>query len=343
MKKVNLTFIIIILFINMINIKPKAIKVTEPIRAAVLLYKEDDYFISLLKNSLLELENQNKDVIKFIIYDGKDDEELQDKQLDDAINSQVDVILLNVVNEKKSCKLFEKIKKSNIPVVFFNREPLNISSIKEYTNKAVYVGTTACDSGNMQGDMIIKEWKNNSTLDKNADNAIQYILFQGDKDNLEAQHRSECVIRSIENKGIKTIKIAEEFCNWDRECAKKTMGKLFEDHGNEIEVIISNNDQMAIGVILALQEIGYNLGDPEKYIPVVGIDGIDEAVKLIQNGFMTGTVIQDYEAMAKALYRISVNLGEGKPALQNTEYKFDLTGIGVRIPYNGYLIKSSLR
>lgn len=339
MKKINLIFIISIVFINMLNIKPKAIKITEPIRAAVLLYKEDDYFISLLTNSLLEIENQNKDIIDFIIYDGKDNEELQDKQLDEAINSEVDIILLNIVNVKKSYELLEKIKKTNIPVIFFNREPFNLNSLKEHTNKAVYVGTTACDSGNMQGDMIIKEWEKNRIIDKNSDKAIQYVLFQGDKDNLEAQNRSECVIRSIENKGIKTNKITEEFCNWDRECAKKTMEKLFEEHGNEIEAIISNNDQMAIGAILALQENGYNLGDPEKYISVVGIDGIDEARKLIQDGFMAGTVIQDYGAMAKALYRIGVNLAEGKPALQNTEYKFDVTGIGIRIPYNGYIIR----
>lgn len=343
MKKINLIFIISIVFINMLNIKPKAIKITEPIRAAVLLYKEDDYFISLLTNSLLEIENQNKDIIDFIIYDGKDNEELQDKQLDEAINSEVDIILLNIVNVKKSYELLEKIKKTNIPVIFFNREPFNLNSLKEHTNKAVYVGTTACDSGNMQGDVVIKEWRDKGITDKNKDNTIQYFLLQGDKDNLEAQYRSECVVRRIEENDIKTSKIAEEFCNWDRACAKQATEKLFSQYGKEIELIISNNDEMAIGAILALQENGYNLGDPQKYISVIGVDGTEQARQMIENGFMTGTVIQDSDGMATALYRIGSNLAEGKPALQDTDYKFDVTGVGIRIPYEGYLIRSSLR
>ena len=98
---------------------------------------------------------------------------------------------------------------------------------------------------------------------------------------------------------------------------------------------------MAIGAILALQERGYNIGDPNKFISVVGVDGTAEARKMIENGFMTGTVIQDAEGMAKALYRIGLNLAQGKPPLQDTEYKFDVTGVGVRIPYNGYIVRKS--
>ena len=97
---------------------------------------------------------------------------------------------------------------------------------------------------------------------------------------------------------------------------------------------------MAIGAILALQEKGYNIGDPDKFISVVGVDGTTEARKMIENGFMTGTVLHDAEAKAKALYRIGLNLVEGKEPLQDTEYKFDETGVGVRIPYNGYITRN---
>lgn len=344
MKKINLIGIIIAILINILSMEPKAIvKNTEPIRAGVLLYKGNDYFISLVRNKLIEIENQNKDRIQFIIYDGDGNQDLQDKQLAELIKDKVDVIFLNIVNINNADKLLEEIKKSNIPVIFFNREPLSLNGIKEYTNKAIYIGTTACESGNMQGDVVIKEWRDKGITDKNKDNTIQYFLLQGDKDNLEAQYRSECVIRRIEENDIKTSKIAEEFCNWDRACAKQATEKLFSQYGKEIELIISNNDEMAIGAILALQENGYNLGDPQKYISVIGVDGTEQARQMIENGFMTGTVIQDSDGMATALYRIGSNLAEGKPALQDTDYKFDVTGVGIRIPYEGYLIRSSLR
>ena len=86
------------------------------------------------------------------------------------------------------------------------------------------------------------------------------------------------------------------------------MESLFLRYGGKIEAIISNNDAMAIGAIKALQKYGYNKGDKSKYIPVVGIDGIPEAKDLINKGIMTGTVSQDPNETAEALYTVGMNL-----------------------------------
>jgi methyl-galactoside transport system substrate-binding protein len=176
-------------------------------------------------------------------------------------------------------------------------------------------------------------------MDKNGDNKIQYVLLQGDKNNLETRYRSACVIRTINQKGLQSSEIASEFCNWDKDCARVRLESLFLRYGDTIEVIISNNDEMALGAIMALQGRGYNMGDHNKYIPVVGIDGIDEVKKLIKSGAMTGTVIQDDEGMGRALYIIGMNLVEGKEPLTGTKYKFDSTGVSIRIPYKGYITK----
>ncbi|MDZ7543350.1 substrate-binding domain-containing protein, partial [Clostridium perfringens] len=114
-------------------------------------------------------------------------------------------------------------------------------------------------------------------------------------------------------------------------------------YGDTIELIISNNDEMAIGAIMALQEMGYNKEGSKKHISVVGIDGTKEAKDLIQSGAMTGTVIQDSEGMAKALYTIGMNLVQGKEPLKDTEYKFDETGARVMIPYGNYITKNLLK
>ena len=49
-----------------------------------------------------------------------------------------------------------------------------------------------------------------------------------------------------------------------------------------MDVIISNNDEMALGAIEVLQEFGYNLDDDKMYIPVFGVDGIPKAKELIK-------------------------------------------------------------
>ena len=51
---------------------------------------------------------------------------------------------------------------------------------------------------------------------------------------------------------------------------------------------------------------------------------------------MTGTTIQDPNATAQALYKVGLNLPLGKYALENTDYKFDSTGITIRLPFAEY-------
>jgi len=96
---------------------------------------------------------------------------------------------------------------------------------------------------------------------------------------------------------------------------------------------------MAIGAIETLQKYGYNMGDKSKYIPVYGIDGIPEAQNLIEKGSMAGTVIQDPNALAEALYTVGMNLVSGNNPLEGTNYKFDKTGVTILIPYQEYTKK----
>ena len=66
---------------------------------------------------------------------------------------------------------------------------------------------------------------------------------------------------------------------------------------------------------------------------------------------MTGTVKQDAEGMAKAVFALSYNAGQGKDFLDGTDYKYDDTQVAVRIPYQafngqqaiieGYLLQAS--
>ena len=111
---------------------------------------------------------------------------------------------------------------------------------------------------------------------------MQYIMLRGERDNIEAIARTKYSVLTINNAGIKTQELALQVCNWNEEVAKNTTKALFLQFGNKIEVIISNNDAMAIGAIEALQEQGYNNGDKTRTIPVVGVDAIPEAQELIK-------------------------------------------------------------
>ena len=175
--------------------------------------------------------------------------------------------------------------------------------------------------------------------DKNNDDVFQYIFIKGEKDNIETQLRSNYVIKSLNDYGIKNLQIASQYCNWDKDCAKIVVKKFLLRYGNVIDGIICNNDEMAEGSIEALHEFGYNMGNfNNNSVIVVGIDGLEKALELIKNREMTGTVIQDPDKMTEALYLIGNNMVQSKPPLINTSYKFDSSGVTVRIPYSGYVV-----
>lgn len=309
----------------------------KPVKIGVLLHKFDDAYISLVRESLEEIERENEGKVKITFFDGKEDQSIQNDTLDTLLKEKdVDLLFLNLVDTGSTQKVINKIKENNIPVILFNREPIDIEAVKSY-NKSYFVGTKAEQAGVLQGKILVNLWNNNkASVDKNGDNIMQYIMLMGQRNNLEAIARTKYSVLTIDEAGIKTQELASNFSNWEQSLAKDATEQLFLKYGDKIEAIIANNDSMAIGAIEALQKYSYNNGDKTRTIAVVGVDAIPVARDLIRQGFMTGTVIQDAPAMAKAMYTVGMNLVNNKKPLDGTEYKFDETGVAIRIPYKEY-------
>ena len=326
-------------FISMYMVSGKStINPNKIINVSVLLYKGDDKYINKVKISLENIQEKNKDKINYKFYDGEEKQSVQNSQLKQILKEGTDLILLNIVDIDSAESVINRIKMSNIPVILFNREPISLESIKSY-GKALFIGADGAEAGRIQGKIINQAWDEKGIYDKNNDNVFQYILIKGEKNNVETQLRSKYVIMSLNEYGINTLEVASEYCNWDKDCAKIVVKKFLLRYGNVIDGIICNNDEMAEGSIEALHEFGYNMGNfNNNSVIVVGIDGLDEALELIKKKEMTGTVVQNIDEMAKALYLVGNNLVQGKDPLYNTKYKFDSSGVAIRIPYSGYVV-----
>lgn len=310
------------------------------INAAVMLFSFEDPYISLVHKSLEEIQNKYSNNIKYTFYDGKKNQAIQNEQIDSALNDNYDLLLVDLVDlsEDTVDSVINHVKEKGYPIILFNTVPFSTQSIKSY-NKALVISTYADQSGILQGNLVINSWNSNKkTMDKNNDNVLQYIILKGPPSTVAAA-RSLYSIKTINDAGIKTQQLTSVTANWDQNFAKNSIESLFLKYGTKIEAIISNNDAMAIGAIEALQEYGYNKDDKSKYIPVFGIDGIQEAKDLVNKGIMAGTVIQDPNELAQALYTVGINLVDNRNPLENTNYKFDETGITINMPYYEYTLK----
>ncbi|MGL4572064.1 MAG: galactose ABC transporter substrate-binding protein [Clostridium sp.] len=309
----------------------------KPVKIGVCLYKFDDTYISTVRQSLEKIQKDNEGKVEFTFYDGKGDQATQNDSIDTLLEKETDLLMVNLVDTGAAPTVIKKVQDAEVPVVLFNREPA-IDAIKAY-DKAMFVGTNAKEAGVLQGKILSDAWKANKELDKNGDGVMQYVMLKGEPDNPEAMARTEFSVSTIEEAGIKTKELANQVCNWQQDLAQNAMEAWFARYGKDIEVVIANNDGMAQGAVTALQAQGYNNGDEKKTIPVVGVDATSAAQDLISKGFMAGSVLQDAPAMAEALYKCGMNLANGKSGIDGTDYKFDDSGVAVRIPYQEYTNK----
>jgi methyl-galactoside transport system substrate-binding protein len=121
---------------------------------------------------------------------------------------------------------------------------------------------------------------------------------------------------------------------WDTAMAKDKMDAWVSGpNGNKFEVVITNNDGMAMGAIESLKAAD------KKDVPVFGVDALSEALALVRSGAMVGTVLNDADNQAKAAFEMTRNLANGRPAEEGT--KWIVINKVVRIPYVG-IDKSSL-
>ncbi|WP_297424996.1 galactose ABC transporter substrate-binding protein [Clostridium sp.] len=307
-------------------------------KAAVFLFRADDQYASELKRNLEDIQKENQGKIEFTFFDGKGNQVIQNQSIDEALNEDFDLFVVNLVDAKIEIikNVLDKIVEKDIPLILDGTPSKDvINYIKPY-KRNVIIGSDNKQAGILQGKIIVDAWNaNKQSVDKNNDDVLQYIMLQGKINHPGTINRTKYSILEINDTGVKTQELASQVCDWEKSCAKTSIESLFLKYGNKIEAIIANNDAMAIGAIEALQKYGYNEGNKDKNILVVGVDAIPEAKDLVDKGIMTGTVIQDARAEADSIYSIGMNLIAGKAPLDGTNYILDEDGI-LRLPYKIY-------
>lgn len=324
-------------------------------RVAVFAYKFDDSYIATVRTALEKSFGQYRDRMTVTFYNGEANQQTQSTQIDTAITQGADLLIINAVDFQSAGQaLAEKARAKGLPVIFFNREVSD--EAVGVADNICFVGTDPDAPGYMQGELVADMLKDDeafSKYDRNGDGKIQYAMFRAEVGNAEADGRTKYAVSEAnrllaqndaltvaDKNGEVLVRVgADQLANWDSATANNMMGSLFRVQNGvpNIELVLCNNDDMALGVISALEAKGFNTRGSRdgkgEYIPVFGVDALATAMDALQNGKMQGTVKQDGEAMAKAIVAIAANVMEGKPFLEGTEYEFESGVRKLRIPY----------
>jgi len=288
------------------------------------IYKYDDNFMSVVRQAIEKEAAGDKDV-RLLMNDSQNSQSMQNDQVDVMLARGVQALAINLVDPAAAPSIISKAKIDDVPIVFYNKEP-SAAALASY-DKAYYVGTDSKESGVIQGDLIAQHWKANSSWDKNGDGVLQYVMLKGEPGHPDAEARTTYSVKQINENGIKTEELHMDTGMWDTAMAKDKMDAwLSGPNGSKIEVVIANNDGMAMGAIEALRGAGQK-------IPVFGVDALAEALALVKSGEMAGTVLNDATSQAKATFELARNLAEGKSATEGTQW--EMQDKIVRVPYVG--------
>lgn len=306
----------------------------------ITIYRTDDPFANSLKSNIEQFISGRA---KYIVNDSQNNQTTQNSQVDSYISKGAKVLVINLVDTLAAQDIVDKAKKSDTPIILFNKAP--DPSVMNSYNKVWYVGTLSEEAVNLQGKIIVDSWKSNPSWDKNGDDKIQCVILEGEPGHADTKIRTEKLISFIENSGIELEILDKKTAMWNRNKAKTIVDYWLSNHDNEdtdtkIEYIFSNNDEMALGALESVQEFGYNKGESNKFIPIVGIDAINETIKEIENGNIVGTVLNDSVNQARAVSDLALNLfkGETSNPILGTVWTLDNTK-SVRIHYKPITIE----
>ncbi|MCG0237732.1 MAG: galactose/glucose ABC transporter substrate-binding protein MglB [Firmicutes bacterium] len=293
-------------------------------KIGVTIYKYDDNFMSFVRRAI----EKNADKAELIVVDSQNDQAKQNEQVDTLISKGVQALAINLVNPQAASAIIAKARAANLPVIFFNKEPSQ-SDLQSY-EKAWYVGTASEESGIMQGQIIVEAWKAHPEWDKNGDGKIQYVMLKGEPGHPDAEARTKYSIDTVVKAGIQVEKLEEQTGMWDSVKGKELMDAWLAKHGDKIEFVIANNDAMALGAIQSLKANGYFRDG--KFMPVVGVDAIPDALTQIREGYMVGSVLNDAKNQGQAVFDLAYNAALGKHPTEGTQWKLG-EDKAVRVPY----------
>ncbi|MCR5607096.1 MAG: substrate-binding domain-containing protein [Treponema sp.] len=222
------------------------------------------------------------------------------------------------------------------PLVFFNRQPSDPTSGKidmdsmNWNDKTYYVGFDSAGGGTVQGKLIV-DWlagQDASKIDRNGDGILGYVLCMGDAGHNDSQARTRGIREAlgtwdgsydsgktkegkvtIGGKDLKVVELEGKFMTgsdgttWNANAATESIGVWVEKFKDKIDMVVSNNDGMAMG---CLQASNYPAG-----VPIFGYDANADAIEAIGNGKLTGTVSQNVDAQATATLQVIRNLLDG--------------------------------
>lgn len=257
----------------------------KPVVGVSLLNLSNEFIVTL--ETALEAEAERQGV-NLVINDAQRDAGRQIQQVENFIAQGVTAIVLNPCEMEASSPAVEKAQAAGIPIV-------NVNSVTKAVPDA-FVGSRDEDSARMAMAFIAEQ----------LDGKGGILMMQGYMGQA-AQIKRDAGAREVLAQHPEMVLLASQTAEWDRAKAVTLMENWLQSHGDEIDAVFAQNDEMAMGALLAVERAG-----KKDQIVVVGVDAIGDALQAVEEGRLDATVFQDGVGQAQEALKAALALGRGE-------------------------------
>jgi len=228
--------------------------------------------------------------VKLITMSGQSSVEKQVNDVESLIAQKVDAIILNPLDKEGLGNAVDKVKAAGIPLVEVNTYTTN----DKYD---VYVGSDEEDAGRIQGEFVKRTMGTKGNL----------VILYGVMGHSGQIGRYEGLKQSLLDPCPDWKVLADMTGNWQRDQGLRIMEDWLQKFGDSIDLVVSQNDEMALGALQAIEAAG-----KQDKIKVLGIDASPDAIQAVKEGRLALTVFQDSFGQGQKSVEIALGLVKGQ-------------------------------
>ncbi|PAU74104.1 substrate-binding domain-containing protein [Halomonas salipaludis] len=276
------------------------------INIGVSMSRFDDNFLTDLRRSLQSY-SDTMDEVSIQVSDAQGSIGRQQSQIQNFIANDVDAIITMLVDADSGVTFSRIADESDVPLVFVNMLP---SNMEDFPDKQAWVGSNEYQAGELQATYICEQLNGKGDA----------VILMGQLGTTGQRGRTAAVRDVLDTDECNNINIlGEQTAEWMRTPAMDVMSNWVSS-GVVPDAVFANNDEMAIGAIMAMKSAGISMDD----VVVGGVDGTQDGLFMLGSGDLDVTVFQNATGQAQGSLDTALKIVRGQEFESRVEIPFEI-------------------
>jgi len=251
----------------------------------------DDNWLTYLRESMADKAKEEGVQLQF--EDARSDVVKQLNQVQSFISQKVDAIIVNPVDTAATRNITESAVKAGIPLIYVNRRPDD----ENLPDGVITVASNDLEAGRLQMEYLAEQMGGKGKV----------VIMLGDLANNSTHNRTKGMKEVLAK--YPDIKLVEEqTANYMRDKGMDLMSNWLLS-GREFDAVAANNDEMAIGAAMALQQAGRG----KDTVLIGGVDGTPDGLAAVKRGMLAASVFQDARGQAHGAVEAAIKMAKDEP------------------------------